>query len=135
MRKGYWKALLQRLRGRVAQGDIAIDVGGFRFIVHEISAADDLALEQQEPILVAVDANANALLIKPGTTEVTIRLALTGQMLVTGMPFIDMIDCLQPVPADGSSELITSVEDKLILARLLRGSSSRTRGIFDDEQD
>ncbi|HEY8027552.1 MAG TPA: hypothetical protein VIF60_23635 [Burkholderiaceae bacterium] len=135
MRKGYWRALLQRLRGRVVQGDIAIDVDGFRFIVHEISAADDLALEQQVPILVAVDASANALLIEPGTTEVTIRLALTGQMLATGMAFIDMIDSLKPVPADGASALTASVEDELILARLLRGSSSRARGIFDDEQD
>jgi len=132
MRKGYWNTLLSRLRGRVAQGNNALHLGKITFVLHDICAAETAPLDQNEVIVLAVDAAGNALLVHPSTTAISMRIDRTGEVIVPGLTMLDMIDKLQPGLAF-DSELTALPEDQRILDRITRGRSSRARVLFDDD--
>jgi hypothetical protein len=131
MRKGYWKTLLWRLRGRVAQGINTLGHGSFSFVVHDICASDDTPLDEGVDILLALDSDGNALLIDPASTQINIHMNLTDESIASGLTLLDMIDKLQPQPAP-VAELMALSADQHTLDRLMRDQPSRTRGVLDD---
>ncbi len=132
MRKGYWKTLLCRLRGRVAQHDRAIRLGDFTFVLHEICASDDDPLDEGAYLLLALDSNGNALLIDAASTKIGMRMLRTEEIIESGLTLREMIDNLQPQPGH-DIELTAYEEDPRTLDQLTRGKSARARGVFGDD--
>jgi len=132
MRNGYWKTLLSRLRGRVAQSNRVLHLGNVTFVLQEICASDDAPLDEGVDILLALDSHGNALLVDPANTEIRLRLVHAVEIIAPGFTLLDLIDRLQPhAPLD--VELTALPEDQRMLDRLTRGKSSRGKGLFDDD--
>ena len=84
MRNGYWKTLLSRLRGRVAQSNRVLHLGNVTFVLQEICASDDAPLDEGVDILLALDSHGNALLVDPANTEIRLRLVHAVEIIAPG---------------------------------------------------
>ena len=94
MRKGYWKILLRRLRGRVASGADTFTFHQAAFTIVAVLASDDDALDPASALPLAVTAGGARFFVDIASNMIGIRTdgACAGETTGLDMPgFIDAL--------------------------------------------
>ncbi len=95
MRKGYWKALVRRLRSRVASGyDTYVSDSHQALTIVEVLASGDESLDLPAELALAATADGAAFLIDTGDNLVRVRASGTSESESTGLDLPGFIDAL-----------------------------------------
>jgi hypothetical protein len=95
MRKGYWKILLRRLRGRVASGHDTFHRASHQSLaITEVLASSDEPLDAPAELALAATAEGPTFFIDTATNRVTLRAESAGASESTGLDLPGFIDAL-----------------------------------------
>jgi hypothetical protein len=114
MRKGYWKTLLRRLRGRVASGLDTFTSEHVALTIAEILASDDDILDPTSELPLAATTGSAMLLIDTGDNRVMLRAADAACSEPTGLDLPAFIDALAAGKCK-DSEMGLSMDDTGLL--------------------
>ena len=94
MRKGYWKILLRRLRGRVASGNDTLTWQALDFVIAEVCASEDDCLDHSPELCLAVGIDGRKLFIDTGRNRLSILPCEGGEKIPLELDFPRLIDSL-----------------------------------------
>jgi hypothetical protein len=124
MRKGYWKTLLRRLRGRVASGLDTFAFHGTALALTEVLASDDQLPDSPCELPLAATAGGALLLIDTGNNIVILRAKGAEHGQSTGLDLPAFIDALTAgIVQSASPELSLGDAELLDLPLPVRGLS------------
>jgi len=123
MRKGYWRILIRRLRGKVAGGDDTFMHRDGVFSISTLLATDDVDLEQDGDLRLADDDQGNLLVLEVSSARVFIVYG-NNERVLASEDLASFVDALRTLVTP-RLELGPVMEDPIDLP------SSR-RGVLDE---
>lgn len=124
MRRGYWRTLIQRMRGKVAAGENAFVHPDGEFSIAVVTASEDAILDEGSELPLAEDGQGNVLALNVGTAQVFI-FCPNGQRISVSENFATFVDTLHSLTPPGL-ELGPVIDEEFALG------ASPKRAILDD---